>query len=343
MLTFRTLNRQEAWEMWQEGFPEDREAFFRLFWEKRSEQRESFGLYDDGRLVSALHLIPQKLEIRNAEVDAVMVAGVATRRDARHRGYASFLMREAHEWIRQAGYPLAFLDPFLEAFYRPFGYETGTGYRDIVFGAEGDPQRLSAVKDTAALQSVYRERTRETGVCVNRSQADWAFRTADLALENGAVWKDNRSSSYLMLTEEEDSVRIFEHQTAPGHLKDVMEAVCALYHKPVVCPVQAETDEEGFRHGAMFAPIRIADLIRTVPRMEGETEFRLGTPQGTLLVRLNPRDVSFEKTAGQAQISDRQMLLLMIGAEARGAGDESLLKELRCIYPARRGIVWEQY
>ena len=342
MLTFRTLNRQEAWEMWQEGFPEDREDFFRLFWEKRSDRRESFGLYDEGQLVSALHLIPQKLRIREAAVDAVMVAGVATRQDARHRGYASVLMREAHERIIHAGCPLAFLDPFLEAFYRPFGYETGTGYRDSVFAREGDPGRLSTADKTDA-QEIYAESIMGTGVSVLRSQTDWVFRNADLALENGAVWKDNKSRSYLMLTEEEDCVLIFEHQTAPGSLQDVMEAVCALYHKPVICPVPVKPGEKGFRHGAMFAPLLIGDLIGKIPREEGEIRFRLGTPQGVRLVRLTPRECSIEESDGEAQITDVQLFLLMIGADVRGMCDENVLKELRRIYPARRGIVWEQY
>ena len=338
-----TIDKSQARQMWAAGFPEDSDAFFDAFWELRGKDNTPLGLFDGGKLVSALHAIRQTVLIRGIPVPAVMISGVATRPEERHKGYAAMLMRDVHERIRHAGIPLAVLDPFLESFYEPFGYVTGTWFCDRTETEKGDPNGVHQMLDFGSLGAVYRKNMSKTSGPVLRTKQDWAFRISDLTLENGTVWGDNRANSYAMVIEEESCVNVFEYACEDGTERKLMQSLAAVFEKPIRYAVPVSGKETGARHGVMFCPLDIEALIRCIPAQNGyHCKFRVSDSEDTVEVSVCGEKVNTKKTFGEADISKEKMWQILLGASAKT--DESELEEkLRLLWPPLQTMMWEQY
>jgi predicted acetyltransferase len=105
---------------------------FQLGWtaEQMEERRAAFvpeweyGLFgEDGRLLSALALLPLEAWIQGRKFAMGGIAGVASWPDARRQGGVNRLLLHAFEEMRRQGQSLSMLHPFEFAFYRKYGYE----------------------------------------------------------------------------------------------------------------------------------------------------------------------------------------------------------------------------
>ncbi|WP_276356158.1 GNAT family N-acetyltransferase [Cohnella caldifontis] len=95
---------------------ESRRALFRPEWD--------YGLFDDnGRLLSALLLIPFETWVQGSKLRMGGVAAVASWPDARRQGGVSKLLTHAFETMKRQGQSLSMLHPFYFPFYRKYGYE----------------------------------------------------------------------------------------------------------------------------------------------------------------------------------------------------------------------------
>ncbi|WP_219643639.1 enhanced intracellular survival protein Eis [Cohnella sp. CFH 77786] len=83
-----------------------------------------YGLFDeDGRLLSALLLIPYEAWVRGRKLKMGGVAAVASWPDARRQGGVTRLLTHSFETMRRQGQSLSMLHPFSFPFYRKYGYE----------------------------------------------------------------------------------------------------------------------------------------------------------------------------------------------------------------------------
>ncbi len=107
-------------ELWQEVFG-DEESFIDTFLMRHYHPRQILRVEASGRLVAMLHLIP----FRVGEQRVAYLYGVATAPEARGRGLASRLVREAIAQARTEGFEALVLIPAgegLREFYARFGF-----------------------------------------------------------------------------------------------------------------------------------------------------------------------------------------------------------------------------
>lgn len=120
--------RNRARELWEEIFPEDSKEFLDAYEEVRRDNRITV-VEENERILAMIHWNPfeisyGKIGNRENRVKAYYIVGVATRAEARRRGYMRNLLIEGMKEMRQDGQPFTFLMPVDEAIYRPFGFRT---------------------------------------------------------------------------------------------------------------------------------------------------------------------------------------------------------------------------
>jgi predicted acetyltransferase len=121
---------------------------YKLSPEETEQARESFrpesvyGLFgEDGRLLSALTVIPFEVWLRGRKLAMGGVAGVASWPDTRRQGGAARLLVHSFEEMRRKGQSLSSLYPFSHAFYRKYGYEMMTQRKQYTIEPRWFPPR----------------------------------------------------------------------------------------------------------------------------------------------------------------------------------------------------------
>lgn len=81
-------------------------------------------LVQDGRIVSSVQIFPRAMWVANRKIPFGGIGNVGTEPAVRRSGFASLLMRDALEQMRQRGYPLSVLTTDINSYYEKFGYRT---------------------------------------------------------------------------------------------------------------------------------------------------------------------------------------------------------------------------
>jgi len=119
--------------------------------ERLEQEREHFrpddhwGVFDeDGRLLSALILIPFECWIQGKPVRMGGIAGVATWPEARRNGWVAKLLAHSLAVMRERGQTIGMLHPFAFTFYRKFGWELTIERKSYVLDMALLPKRIHA-------------------------------------------------------------------------------------------------------------------------------------------------------------------------------------------------------
>ena len=113
--------KEECRRLWKEVFGDSDEfiaSFINLFYDEEN----MLCIEQDGKMLSMLHIIP--FELNGSKV--AYIYAVATDADARGKGYAGKLIRQAIEKAQPKGYKAIFTlpaDDMLRDFYSKFGFK----------------------------------------------------------------------------------------------------------------------------------------------------------------------------------------------------------------------------
>ena len=137
---------------------------------------------EDGRVLSCLTVVEQKMRIGDALVPIAGIAGVATREAHRGQGLATELLRETMHWLRGEGYGLAALLAADPRCYRRLGWEVAGRHFRLTAPASGVPAsaerarvRTASREDIAAISRLYDECAGgATGAC-ERDAKRWDY------------------------------------------------------------------------------------------------------------------------------------------------------------------------
>jgi predicted GNAT family N-acyltransferase len=122
-MSLRALTPREvsSRELWHEVFGDERE-FIDLFMTEVYRPENMFVCEEQGRVVAMLHIVEMATSLGRAGY----LYAIATAADYRGRGYASRLIGQALDVMRQRGYDVAMLIPAsdeLKGYYARFGFE----------------------------------------------------------------------------------------------------------------------------------------------------------------------------------------------------------------------------
>jgi GNAT superfamily N-acetyltransferase len=112
-------------EMWKLCYPDVSDAFTALWFDRVYRDEQMLVAKVDGRVVSALQIVPYGMSYFGECLPAAYVCGVCTRPDERGKGRMTRLMRRATAVMRERGFALATLIPgeeWLFGYYRRLGY-----------------------------------------------------------------------------------------------------------------------------------------------------------------------------------------------------------------------------
>lgn len=116
------LEKQKTRQLWEEIFSEDSSKFLDYYYEEKTRENEIFAIVEEKQTCAMLHLNPYRLMLGDRCVSADYIVAVATKKELRHKGYMSAMLREAFECMYEEQKPLTFLMPAKEEIYLPFGF-----------------------------------------------------------------------------------------------------------------------------------------------------------------------------------------------------------------------------
>lgn len=138
---------------------------------ERRKQRANFmedhfilGVFLDGEMVAKTHIIPHHVIVAGREFPMGGIASVATYPEHRRKGLVNSLMEKAILRMKADGQVLSYLHPFDVSFYRKYGYEMMSSYKNVTVlardltgysGIKGTIKRGAPEPMLSALSAVY--------------------------------------------------------------------------------------------------------------------------------------------------------------------------------------------
>ncbi len=192
----------DARALWKEAFA-DSDAFIDWYFKHKVLPGNSLGAFDEGGLVSMLHMIPYTIRLQGKAARTMMIAGAATKRERRGEGHMRTLLLASLEEMRERGIFLTILYPFKHSFYERFGWATVTRvHRGVVTEA---PLRRDVevieTDDYHALESIYSRMMRGYDGCVLRGSREWRWRMGELKADGGraaVLVRDDIAVAYML-------------------------------------------------------------------------------------------------------------------------------------------------
>lgn len=190
------MNRKEQIrELWQTCF-EDTEAFVDFYFNRVYRDEQALTIERQGRIVSALQMIPYQMSWCGIEISMAYIGGACTVPEERGKGLMGELLNEAFRRMIEDEYDITALipaEPWLYDYYRKQGYTEIFDYSLPYYRkSEKQPgthdfQRITT--DNAADWFPYfNKKLRERPACVLHSPDDFMNNIMDTDIEGGEVW-----------------------------------------------------------------------------------------------------------------------------------------------------------
>ena len=259
----------EAKILWKEAF-NDSDAFISWYFKNKVLSDHSLGAFDDGGLVSVLHMIPFTIRLQGKPVKSMMIAGAATKQARRGEGHMRALLLDSLEEMRSRGIFITHLYPFKHSFYERFGWTTYTHvHRAVVTGA---PLRRDVevieTDDYGALQSIYARMMRGYDGYVIRGSREWQWRMGELKADGGhtaVLIKDDAPAAYMLYYGSHTGAEVIEAAyTDEEDIGALLSYILKQGYKRVSYFVPAQS------RGSKFGMARIVDAQALLHFLEAE-------------------------------------------------------------------------
>lgn len=186
-------------DLWRTCFG-DPEPFIQLFFEQVYRDEYTLTLERDGRVISALQILPYTLCYYGEMIPVGYICGVSTLPEERGKGYMKQLMAQAESELKSRGLALATLipaEPWLFDYYARMGYTTAFDYAwkcyerretadtstDLFLQAEKLPDA-----DVSALHTYLDRELRQRPICLLHTAADLQVNLIDFWQSGGGVF-----------------------------------------------------------------------------------------------------------------------------------------------------------
>lgn len=186
-------------DLWRTCFG-DPEPFIQLFFEQVYRDEYTLTLERDGRVISALQILPYTLCYYGEMIPIGYICGVSTLPEERGKGYMKQLMAQAESELKSRGLALATLipaEPWLFDYYARMGYTTAFDYAwkcyerretadtstDLFLQAEKLPDA-----DVSALHTYVDQKLRQRPICLLHTAADLKVNLIDFWQSGGGVF-----------------------------------------------------------------------------------------------------------------------------------------------------------
>lgn len=194
--------KDEVKALWKLCF-NDSEEFTDLYFKLRYRDDINMAIREDGRVISALQMIPYPMTFCGETISTSYISGACTHPDYRSHGTMRRLLRLTHRRMHDDGVLLSTLIPaeeWLFGYYAKSGYTPKFGYvMETVNACElvsSDAFQVEEEKEAGdELYRYFNDRMCERTCCVQHSYEDFLVIMADLRLGGGKLLvarKDSR-------------------------------------------------------------------------------------------------------------------------------------------------------
>lgn len=169
---------------------DDPEPFVRLYFDTRYREEDVQVRREEGRVVSALQLLPYTLTCWGGEIPAAYIYGACTHPRYRCRGGMQTLLSEALREISRRRIPVSVLIPAREQlydYYRRLGYAPVVRRTEAVYTGVSPTDSFVREYNIGELYTFFSSRMRERPCCIQHSLPDFRFLVEDIRLSGGWV------------------------------------------------------------------------------------------------------------------------------------------------------------
>ena len=234
--------KEQVIDLWRTCFG-DPEPFIRLFFGQVYRNEYTLTLEQEGRVISALQILPYSLCYYGEMIPIGYICGVSTLPEERGKGYMKQLMAQAESELKRRGLALVTLipaEPWLFDYYARMGYTTAFDYTwkryeqeeiaDISASLFLQAEQLPDA-DIPALHTYLDRKLRQRPICLLHTAADLQANLIDFWQSGGGVFTLRDSTKKILgmafvlydaetnellikewLTEDESTARCFLQQ-----------------------------------------------------------------------------------------------------------------------------------
>lgn len=276
--------KEEVKALWQLCF-EDSDEFVNLYFEKRYKDDMHVDIRLDGKVVSALQMVPYPMTFAGTVIDTSYVSGACTHPAYRKEGLMRQLLAETHRRMHEQDMWLSMLIPAnktLFDYYAESGYAPSFGYvRKRTRVSELLASALFAVsdetEDRSRLCEHYRylsSRMKECPCCVQHMKDDFQLVMADLRLNGGKLLVARRNGlihGMAFCVKENGMVVVKELLADNDAVRDtlLLEAMKLFQVGELDCLLPSSTDSLYLGMARVIHVERMLELVaRKYPEME---------------------------------------------------------------------------
>lgn len=267
------MDMAEAKALWKEAFA-DSNAFISWYFKNKVLPDHSLGAFDNGGLVSVLHMIPFTIRLQGRPVKSLMIAGAATKQERRGEGHMRELLLHTLGEMRSRGIFITHLYPFRHSFYERFGWAAVTRVHRAVVTEAPLRRDVEVIEtdDYHALNAIYGRMMRAYDGYVLRGSREWRWRMGELKADGGraaVLIKDDAPAAYMLYYSAHAGAEVIE--TAYTDEEDIGALLSYILRqgaKRVSYFVPAQS------HGAKFGMARVVDAQALLRFLEAEPLLR---------------------------------------------------------------------
>lgn len=203
----------EAKALWKEAFG-DSDRFIEWYFANKVLPGNSLGMFD-GRLVSALHMIPFEIRVQGRSFQSAFIAGAATAKSRRGQGLMRTLLLEALLLLRSRNILMTHLYPFKHIFYEKFGWATYSYvYNKTLDIQDGFPAgEVIETVDWRLLAPAYSGMMSRFDGYIIRGGREWEWRMGELMADGGKaalLIKNGAPVAYMLYYDNEGKAEAIE-------------------------------------------------------------------------------------------------------------------------------------
>ncbi len=206
--------RPVAKALWKEAF-HDTDAFIDWYFANKVLDGNSLCMFDGGKLISIVHMIPYTIRMQGKPVNSAFIAGVATALNRRGEGLMRTMLLESLKLLQSRGIFMTHLYPFSHTFYENFGWTAYTHMSRQKVSAASHLRGAEVVEtiDASVLSTMYNRMMNAYDGYVVRGKREWKWRLGELLSDGGhcaVLIRDDRASAYMLYHSDKDKADIIE-------------------------------------------------------------------------------------------------------------------------------------
>lgn len=189
-------NKPQLIDLWRTSF-DDSEEFIKLFFDRVYKQENALFIKEDGKIVSALQMLPYRMNYYGTEIPVSYIYGACTLPSKRGRGLMRQLIQKAFDVMKSREVALTVIipaDPWLFDYYRDLGYTDAFDFSEETYIRSStplyEPEILVVPPEVPSLASLYNffdKKQRERTCYVLHDYEDFVTILRDLQISGGKI------------------------------------------------------------------------------------------------------------------------------------------------------------